>query len=177
MYGRRKLTRVEIAVYAVIVAALIVVFASYMIDYMEMAEKTAMETTLSNMNTALTLNYAGRFISGERIDKAQWVSGNPFELAGTFPPGYGGDLAARDPATLPRPAWLFDSARREMVYLPRLHKYLKATGEPEIRFRLDLHPSGFGFVLVPASPYDWSLGESEEISHIACRRDSTPLFS
>jgi hypothetical protein len=177
MYGQRKLTRVEIAVYAGIVAALIAVFASYMIDYMEMAEKTAMQTTLSNMNTGLNLDYAGRLIAGERMDKAGWMSGNPFALARTFPPGYGGELAGRDAASLPRPAWIFDPARREIVYLPRLHKHLRGTGEAEIRFRLDLHPSGFGFVLVPVSPYDWSLSESETISHIACRRGCTPLFS
>ena len=177
MYGRRKLTRVEMAVYAVMVAALIVVFASYMLDYMEIAEKTAMETTVRNVNSALNLSYAGRLIAGERLDKAQWIGANPFELARTFPPGYAGELLTADSATLARPAWFFDSRSREIVYLPRLYKHLRATEEGEVRFRLEPHPSGLGFALVPTSTYDWSLGSLEKNSHIACRTARTPLFS
>jgi hypothetical protein len=177
MYGRRKLTRVEMAVYAVIVAALIVLFASYMLDYMEMAEKTAMETTLSNMTTALNLSYAGRVIAGEPVDKGRWVDANPFELARTFPPGYGGELGRRDPDTMSRPAWLFDSTSHEILYLPRLHRYLRSTRDAQVRFRLESHPSGFGFALLPAFPYEWSLSQSEKNSQIACRRACTPLFS
>lgn len=177
MYGRRKLTRVEIAVYAVIVATLIVVFTSYMLDYMEMAEKAAMETTLSNVTTALNLRYAAALMAGESVDSARWQRANPIELAQAFPPGYGGELNGRDASRLDRPSWFFDAARAEVLYLPRLHAHLISASGAEIRFHLVRHPSGLGFLLAPTSPYEWRLASFAKNSQSACRTARTPLFS
>lgn len=177
MYGRRKLTRVEIAVYAVIVGTLIAVFTSYMLDYMEMAEKTAMQATVSNVTSALNLRYASHVMAGQPVDVAQWMSSNPFELAQAFPAAYRGELKREDVAQIERPAWLFDAARREILYLPRLHKHLRAASEGEVRFRLEPHHSGFGFALVPTSAFDWGLAAVEKNSQNACKTPCTPLFS
>lgn len=157
MYGRRKLTRVEIAVYAVVVGTLIVIFSSYMLDYMEMAEKTAMETTVSNVTAALNLNYAARIMAGERVDAASWIASDPFRLAKALPAGYAGDLDGRDKADFGRPAWLYDAEHHQIVYLPRLHSHLQGLESDEIRFGLKRHPSGFGFMLAPVWPYEWRL--------------------
>ncbi len=156
MYGRRRLTRVEIAVYAVIVGTLAVVFFSYLADYMEMAEKTAMQTTLSNVTTAINLRYASLLMQGQPAGAERWQGANPFELADAFPPGYRGLLGDQDRRALDRPVWLFDAARAELVYMPRLHAHLSGGSEDELRFRLERHPSGFGFVLAPTSPYEWN---------------------
>ena len=156
MYGRRRLTRIELAVYGFIVATLLVVFASYVLEYMEMAEKAAMETTVVNVSTAINLRYASAMVAGQEIATAEWMAANPFALAHAFPPNYRGTLGEQDPASLDRPAWLFDTLRAELVYLPRLHSHLGDGDVDELRFRLGHHPSGFGFVLAPTSPYEWS---------------------
>lgn len=157
MYGRRKLTRVELAVYAVIVAALIVVFASYMLDYMEMAEKAAMESTVNNVTSALNLHYASHVMAGKPLDSRPWMAGNPFELARAFPSGYLGQLGDGRSGDVDRPAWFFDAARGEVLYLPRLRRHLSGASNGEIRFHLQRHASGFGFQLAPTSPYTWGL--------------------
>ena len=177
MYGRRKLTRVELAVYAVIIAAAFVAFASYVLDYMEMAEKAAMEMTVSNVSSALNVYYATQVMTGAQTESANWTKRNPFELAHTFPPGYLGELGQRDTATVARPAWLFDAANAELLYLPRLHSHLSSALPGELRFRLRHRGSGFGFMLVPAAPYEWTVGVLAKNSQVACRMSRTPLFS
>lgn len=177
MYGRRSLTRVELAVYAAIVATLVVIFSSYLIDYMEMAEKTAMETTVSNVTAAINLRYATLVMAGERAGAAQWSSANPFELARAFPPNYRGERGAEQRLELDRPAWVFDELRAELVYLPRLHRYLGDGTLDELRFRLEPNSSGFGFQLAPTLPYTWRLAGFAINSQIACRKSCTPLFS
>lgn len=162
MYGRRRLTRVEMAIYAVVIATLVVVFADYAVDYMEMAEKMAMETTVTNVTAALNIRYAAAVMTGEAIDPKRWMAGNPFELAKAFPPSYAGEVSGAASAPASRPAWFFDTARKQAVYLPRLHSHLEvADGSEEVRFRLRPHPSGFGFVLVPARSYSWTLETAE----------------
>jgi hypothetical protein len=154
MYGRRRLTRIEMAVYAFIVAALLVVFARYVLEFMEMAEKAAMETTVMNVTAAINLHYAAAMVAGQPIATGTWVAANPFELARAFPPNYRGTVGEHDAAGLDRPAWLFDPLRAELVYLPRLHSHLE-DGTDELRFRLERHAAGFGFVLAPTPPYRW----------------------
>lgn len=176
MYGRRRLTRVEMAVYAFIVAMLVAVFSSYILDYMEMAEKAAMETTVANVTSAINLRYAVLVMSGRQADSAQWFRGNPFELAGISPPNYRGLLGTTSIEELGRPAWLFDAPNAELVYLPRLYSHLDGDGADELRFRLEPHPSGFGFLLVPAVPYRWALAFAKD-SQIPFKNVRTSLFS
>lgn len=177
MYGRRRLTRVEMAAYAVLIAAALVVFTTYVLDYMEMAERTAMEMTVSNVSSALNIYYATQVMTGAQPASGDWTRKNPFELAHTFPVGYLGELGQRDPAMVERPAWFFDAANAELLYLPRLHKHLSSAIEGQVRFRLEPRGSGFGFALVPAAPYEWSVGVLAKNSQIAFRIRRTPLFS
>jgi hypothetical protein len=177
MYGRRRLSRVEVAVYAVVIGTLCTVFFSYLTDYMEMAEKVAMETTVKNVNAAINLRYATLVLTGERKRTERWPSENPFDIAHAFPPNYRGLLAGQDRADLPRPAWVYDAPRAELIYFPRLYSHLEDGGLDELRFRLQRHPSGHGFVLAPTSPYFWDFSAIAKNSQIACRTSCTALFS
>lgn len=177
MYGRRRLSRVEVAVYAVVIGTLSMVFFSYLSDYMEMAEKVAMETTVRNVTAAINLRYAMQVMTGDRKRTEQWPKENPFDLAHTFPPNYRGVLGTPEAAGGERPAWLFDAPRAELVYLPRLYKHLEDGAIDELRFRLERNPSGHGFVLAPTAVYSWQLSGIAKNSHIACRTHCSALFS
>ena len=177
MYGRRRLTRVEMAVYAFIVAMLIAVFSSYVLDYMEMAEKAAMETTLANVTSAINVRYALLVMSDRRTDSGTWLRANPFELANVFPPNYRGVFGATPVGELGRPAWLFDVTSAELVYFPRLYSHLDNGEIDQLRFRLQRNRSGFGFVLVPASPYTWDLTAFAKFSQNGSKTVRTSLFS
>jgi Tfp pilus assembly major pilin PilA len=180
MYGRRRLTRVEMAVYAVIVAGLVAVFATYVLDYMEMAEKAAMQTTVTNVASAINLRYAMLAMSGRQADSGQWFRRNPFDLAGISPPNYQGVLGTASASSIldiGRPAWVFDPAKAELVYLPRLYSHLDDGEVDQLRFRLEPNASGFGFVLAPAAPYRWGLEAFAKLSQIAFKSVRTSLFS
>ena len=66
-----------------------------------------------------------------------------------------GEIGGSSLAGLERGYWAFDRSRRELVYLPRLHRGLQ-TDDPDgaIRFRLIPGP-GTTYMLVPASKYSW----------------------
>lgn len=177
MYGRRRLTRVEMAVYAFIVAVVIAVFSTYVLGFMEAAEKAAMETTVTNVTAAINIRYAMLMMAGHPGDAAQWTRANPFDLAHTFPPNYRGALGSPETAQLDRPAWVFDTARLELVYLPRLYSHLEEGEVDEVRFRLERDPSGFGFRLAPTSPYKWGMADFAKLSQIPFRKSCTSLFS
>jgi hypothetical protein len=176
MYGRRRLSRVEVAVYAVVIGTLCTVFFSYLTDYMEMAEKTAMETTVRNVTAAINLKYALKVMTGDPKRTERWTRENPFDLAQTFPPNYRGLLESPD-ARAERPAWLFDAPRAELVYLPRLYKHLEEGAVDELRFKLQRSPSGHGFVLAPTTVYSWQLSSNAKNSQLACKSHCTALFS
>jgi hypothetical protein len=177
MYGRRQLSRVEVAVYAVVIGTLCTMFISYLTDYMEMAEKVAMETTVRNVTAAINLRYAMQVVTGDRQRTERWPRENPFELARTFPPNYRGLLGSADAAGGERPAWLFDAPRAELVYLPRLYKHLEDGAVDELRFRLEPNASGHGFVLAPTTVYTLQLSAIAKNSQVPCKVHCTALFS
>jgi hypothetical protein len=165
MFGRRKLTRVEMAVYAFIIAVVVAVFSSYVLTYMELAEKVAMETTVTNTTAAINIRYAMLVMDGHGSQAARWTSANPFELARTFPANYRG-TAGTAAGSVDRPAWLFDAGRAELIYLPRLYSHLSHGDADEVRFRLERHPSGFGFVLAPTSSYTWEVAALQNFHNL-----------
>jgi hypothetical protein len=152
IYGRRRLTRIEAALYVAVVAVLIVVFSAYLLDYMEMAEKAAMQMTLNNLNAGLNNQFASRLIKGESTDLGQWIGHNPFQITQSFPENYAGILGDQELASLERPVWVFDADRGEVVYLPRLHKYLD---RDKLRFKILPRATGFGVALVATTTYSW----------------------
>ena len=156
MYWRRRLTRLEIAIYAAVCAILIALFADRALGYMELAEKAAMHTTLSVLASGINAHLAAEMLRGPAPAAAAWSGRNPVEVAGTTLPSFVGDLGLRELASLERPAWTFDAQHGELVYLPRLHRAL-TTPDPAgaLRFRLVPHASGLGYRLVSTSRYKW----------------------
>lgn len=65
MYWRRPLTRLESALYALVVAILIGVFLERSFFYVALAERTAMEVTVQRINTGLRLRRAADLVAGK----------------------------------------------------------------------------------------------------------------
>lgn len=156
MYGRRPLTRLESALYAAVCAVLVAVFFKFALDYMELAERAAMQATLNGVTSAINLRYARSVMLGQAADPEDFLRRNPFKAAETTPRSFAGELISPEIGSLERPAWFYDVISREVVYLPN-HRRSLQTVDPDaaLRFRLAPHRAGFGFMLVPASPYTW----------------------
>jgi hypothetical protein len=156
MFWRRRLTRLESAIYVCIVAGLIAVFADRALAYMELAEKLAMDATLITLRSGINARVAAEMLRGLAPVAAAWAGRNPFELAGATPPSFAAEAGADDLSSLERPAWTFDARRGEAVYLPRLRRTLvTADGTDALRFRLVGQLGSLGYQLVSTSGYEW----------------------
>lgn len=156
MFGRRPLTRLESALYAGVVAALIAVFADRALAYMELAEKAAMHATLGALDSSINARLAAEMLRGHAPAVAAWAGRNPFELAGTTPPSFVADPGTREILLLERPVWAFDAKTGEAVYLPRLYRALTTVDHSSaLRFRLVARAGGLGYRLVSTSSYTW----------------------
>jgi hypothetical protein len=117
---------------------------------MELAERTAMEVTVMNVNSALVVRSALAMLAGQGIP----AGANPFDLAGASPPNFLGDLRSPDLGTLERRTWIFDIDSKELVYLPRLHRTL-VTQDPHQALRFHAVSDGKSTKLVPTTEYSW----------------------
>ena len=158
MYGRRPLTRLEGALYGIVGAILLAVFAERLLAYMELAEKTAMEATVSNLTSAINVRVALEMVHGHAPPAGRWAGRNPFQIAGAS--GVARPLGSQAVADLDRPSWTYDAERGEIIYLPRLYRGLH-TQDPHgaLRFRLVAQPAGLGYRLVSTSGYEWVIWE------------------
>lgn len=156
MYWRRNLTRLEIGIYAAVVGVVLAVFLERVLYYMELAERTAMEVTVSNVNSAINVQRAFGMLAGRAIDNPSAPPRNPFTLAEMAPANFIGEVDSPDLASLERGQWVFDRTRRELIYLPRLRQGL-ATSDPDGAIRFKLDPRGNTIsALVPAAKYTWN---------------------
>lgn len=142
MLLRRPLTRLELGAVAAALGIALVVFADRALDVMELAERTAMEATLSNVTSAINVQLVRAVLKGEKPEVQQH---NPFDLAGVPPPSR---------------SWSYDVEQKELVYRPSLRRHLH-TDEPggQLRFRLAPHRAGLGYQFVPVAGFQWLIVE------------------
>lgn len=156
IYWRRRLTRLEVALYAAVAAALVTVFLERALLTMEVAERTAMEMTVNNVNSALNVQIAVAMLQGHPVDRRQILQRNPFEVARMNVPNAHPDITLTDDLSgLERGYWVFDRSRKELIYLPQLHRGLH-TNDPQAAIRFHLEAGqGLSFVLAPIDRYRW----------------------
>ena len=142
MVLRRPLSRLELGVVAAALGIALVIFADRALDVMELAERTAMEATLSNVTSAVNVQLARAVLRGERPELREQ---SPFDVAGVPPPSQN---------------WSYDAEQKELVYRPSLRRHLH-TDEPggQLRFRLIPRRAGLGYQFVPVVGFQWLIVE------------------
>jgi general secretion pathway protein G len=155
MYWRRRLSRLEVAIYAVVVAVVLTAFLERLLYYMELAERTAMEVTVSYVNSGLDLRQAYGMLATQSASDPAASARNPFELAAMSPGNFLGEMDSPRLADLERGNWVFDRAQKELIYLPRLRRGLD-TADPNgaIHFKLEAR-GGNRSRLVPTLSFTW----------------------
>jgi len=156
IYWRRPLTRLEAALSALLVAIVIALFLERSLEFMELAERTAMELTVQHVNSALYIRRATDLLERQRPDARRVLQRNPFEFAGIKVPNLHPDVAqAQNVAGLERGYWVFERSSNQLLYLPQLHRRLETDGAPPVvRFHLVGAPEN-AYLLVPAVKYSW----------------------
>ena len=157
MFGRRPLTRLEIGLYVAIVGIAATLLLDRLLDAMEIAERSAMEQTIVQVNSALNVRLTYQMLEGKLINVPEALKRNPFELAKATPPNYRGEVEGAQRTSVESGGWVYDRSRAELIYLPRLKRHLVTSdGTGTVRFKLSSRTGGgTRYALVVAYRYDW----------------------
>jgi len=156
MHGRRPLTSLEAGFYAGMAAILIAIFAGYVLDFMETAERAVMEVTLSHVISGVNTRVAYDMLQGKTPEDLAGTRTNPFQLARMTPTNFLGSGDSSSIGSLERGSWFYDATREELVYLPRLRWGLEtAAPDNALRWQLARGKDGPGYVLILITPYRW----------------------
>lgn len=168
----RGFSLLELAIVIVVVSLLTVVAVDRMLRLRFEAERVMMESMLTGLRSALTIEFAGAALRGRtRAVTAGAAGSNPMLLLAERPDTYAGEYAAADPDSVAPGTWYFDTKERHLVYVVRFPEYFESgiSGRPRARFRVvpdfdDLDGDGRfdpardasrGLRLVPVEPYRW----------------------
>lgn len=120
--GQAGASRVELAVAVAVVGVLATVLLERVLYVEEYAERTAMELTISNLQSGLRAKVGSLLIADQASKIATLAGENPVEWLDGKPGNYLGELV-EPPAQEAKGQWYFDRKRRELVYTAnnRLH--------------------------------------------------------
>lgn len=156
MYGSRPLSRLETALYVIVVSVVVLALFDRMMMYFAYAERAMVETTLLRTQSALHTRLAFDVLRGSAPDLDAWSNHSPFDLARMELVNFAGERDASDEDTLERGKWVYDPARRELVYAPRQTRGLSVDGGGSaLRFRLRIDAPGGLPRFVPVAQYRW----------------------
>ena len=158
----RQRNYLQSALYVIIVGTVAAVLLERLLTYAEAAEKVAMEITLSQLHSNLYTRVALLALRGEHEAIDALASQSPFLTANASSPNYLGEFDG-EATDAKGGQWFFDRARNELVYVPKLKRYLTAGSGGQsvgaLRFRLEVHKasnSGYtGVALRPTSAFEW----------------------
>jgi hypothetical protein len=158
----RQRNYLQSALYVVIAGLAAAVLLERLLTYAEAAEKAAMEATVSRLSSAMYARLAYLVLRGDAQAINDVERQSPFRVAHAVSPAYLGEFD-RVPPEAEGGKWYFDRGLNELVYLPRLSRYLK--GEPAgdapaaLRFRSVVIRTGAntyaGVALVPVTNWRW----------------------
>lgn len=124
--ANRQKNYFQSALYVIVAAIAATVLLERLLTYAEAAEKAAMEGTISRLNAALYARAAYLALRGEYETLESLALESPFLTAQVLPSNYLGGFDAV-PQDAKSGAWLYDRGRHELVYVPRLTRYLSST--------------------------------------------------
>ncbi len=163
----RQRNYLESVLYVIIAGALAALLLHRLQQLSEVAEKTAMEATVSRLQSALYVRAAKAVLSGGAKIERDWAERNPVVLTHADLPNYLGAFDHPDLTTLEPGSWLYDRERHELVYLVRRTQNFSGGTDPvpAIRFRLQVERTSSGayspLLLHAVARYEWGPEDGE----------------
>lgn len=162
----RQRNYLQSGLYVVIVGILAAVLMERLLTYAEVAEKSAMEATLSQLHAGLYARVAFLALRGEYETIEALPRRSPFPTAAMQAGNYRGEFVGV-PAEIEGGSWLYDQLRNELVYVPNLKRYLVADPDEQavahLRFRLEVLRSPtqslMGVAIRPVTAFRWDPGQ------------------
>ena len=157
MQRRWRLGSVEFVTSMAVIAVCMAVLLNRISAYQELAEKTRVELTITQVRTGLRYAQMDALLHHQDIPVDAWLARNPMAWLAQPPADYHGAVAA-----LPRPpeqGWYYLSDQHALVYLPRFHAHLVRRLDerpPRLIWQLQAGPSlRPETVELVARPYQW----------------------
>lgn len=158
----RQRNYLQSALYVVIAGLAAAVLLERLLTYAEAAEKAAMEATVSRLSSAMYARLAYLVLRGDAQAVNSLERQSPFRVAHAVSPAYLGEFD-RAPPDAEGGKWYFDRGLSELVYVPRLSRYLEGeragTAPAALRFRSVVIRTGAntyaGVALVPVAHWRW----------------------
>ena len=158
----RQRNYLQSALYVVIAGVLAALLLDRLLTYAEAMEKAAMEATVSQLTTALYARLALNVLRGDALAVEELETQSPFRTAHADSPAYLGEFDGLPPGA-EGGKWYFDSATRELVYLPNLKRNLEGAvmsdSRATLRFRTEVRRTATnayaGIVLRPVAEWRW----------------------
>ncbi len=140
----RQRNYLQSGLYVIIAGILAALLLERLLTYAELAEKSAMEATLSRLHASLYARVALHALKGEHEAIEALPRRNPFVTGALQAANYRGEFVGV-PAEIEGGNWLYDRVREELVYVPNLKRHLVADpNDPTVahlRFRLQVQRS------------------------------------
>lgn len=107
----------EFVIALIVLGFLSMVVLEFMLHYIEVAEKSAMETTVMYLRSALRMRLAEVLAEGDAAEAIKLTRDNPMDWLEERPHNYAGAFEAPQPGSIDDGKWYFDTKSRELVYL------------------------------------------------------------
>ena len=154
-----------------VAVAIVLLFAGVLLErllfYQEAAEKARMELEITALKLALQVQVGTRIAEHRPVDYPVLAQENPVRWLDAPMAGYRGEPGPEEAKLMTGGSWYFDRTSLELVYVPRLHRHLRADGGggEDVRFRIELMRAQAGarkddlatagLRLVPVTAYSW----------------------
>ena len=137
---RQGFSLLELLIIIVIVSVLLVVAIDKLLVLRFEAERTAVQTVIGALRSALYIEFAGAAARSElkRMDGAP--GGNPMSYLSEKPDGYIGEFYGPDPAVFEPGTWYFDLRAHALVYVVRFPQQFVTSLQGPPRLRLAVEP-------------------------------------
>ncbi len=163
----RGYTFLELLIVIVIISILIAVALNRYTRLLVDVERTSMQHDLGVMRSAVGLQVAEHFLTGNMEGLQLLVNSNPMDLLAEKPKNYLGVISHREPGEIETGSWYFDSDINALVYLVINQRYFESELKPA-RARFKIYPAYSekkqgtgkktylsGLALKPIEPYRW----------------------
>lgn len=154
----RQRNFLQTGLYVIIAGIAAAILLERLLTYAEAAEKAAMEVTLSQLHSALYARMAFHAMRGEYETLEALTNRSPFLAANVRSPNYLGEFDGVPPDAKSG-SWLYDRARHELVYVPRLTRHLSGELPLLPRYRVEVYKGArnvyTGVALKPVGAPRW----------------------
>lgn len=146
-YGRfiiksrqRGFTFLELVVVITIISALGVVALNRYYKLLVDVERTSMEHDLGVMRSAISMQFAGYYVSGNLAGLNKLVDSNPMDLLVEKPNNYLGVISHYKIEDIEKGSWFYDNREQTLIYLVRNQLYFETKLAPPSRAQFKISP-------------------------------------